>query len=283
MIAFNRYRNGMAALLLSGGLLTGGLSLANPGSAAQQPGTPVRSGLIAQATPGATDQTCDQGQDGVGNEDLAGQEASDATPGANNENGRAGDQADGGNEATGDEADPNGDQASEATAAATPGTLTDGSDLLPRATISVDQAIQAAQAAAQGALGQIELADSDGTLAFDVEIGNQDVVVDASNGSIISVDPRDSGSTGTDTCAGSDAADANATPGTLTEGQDLAGQATITVQQAIQEAQATATGNVGVVGLEDQNGTLVYTVTIGNQEITVDATTGAVLATDQGD
>lgn len=296
MFAFARHRNWLAAVLLSGGLLSGGLTVTGHGSAHQQASTPVPSGPTTQATPGASDQPCNEGQDGVGHEDPNTQDATNATPNAGNnagnEEGSAGEQdqtdtngeqADGSNEATSDESGPNDNQAGEATAASTPGTLTEGSDLLPQATISLDQAIQAAQAATQGTLGQVELTDSDGTLAFDVEIGDQDVLVDASNGSIISVEPRNSDSSGTDSCTGNDAAEANAAPGTLVEGQELAGQATISVQQAIDAAQKAATGNLGVVGLEDRNGTLVYTVKVGDQEVTVDATTGEVLATDQED
>ena len=275
MIAFNKYRNGLAALLLSGGLLSGGLAVANHGSATQSAGTPAPSGAVSRATPGVADQSCDQGQD-ANNEDGSTGEGQNG-----DRAGSDGEQADGGDETGTDESGPNGEQAADVNTAATPGALTEGADLLPQATISVDQAVQAARSAANGAVGQVELAESDGTLTYDVEIGNQDVVVNASDGSIISVDPRNSESGGTDNCAGSDEAGANATPGTLTEGQDLAGQATLTVQQAIQAAQATATGNLGAVGLEDQNGTLVYTVGIGDQEIAVDATTGVVLPGNQ--
>ena len=277
MIAFNKYRNGLAALLLSGGLLSGGLAVVNHNSAAQSAGTPAPSGAVSQATPGPADQPCDQGQDADNKDGSIGEGQNGDQAGSD------GEQADGGDETGKDDSSPDGEQAGDANTASTPGVLTEGGDLLPQVAISVDQAVQAARSAAPGSVGQVELADSDGTLAYDVEIGNQDVTVNAGNGSIISVDPRNSGSGGTDTCAGSDAEDANAAPGALTEGQDLAGRATISAQQAIQAAQGAATGTLGTVGLEDQNGTLVYSVAIGDQEIAVDATTGEVLPGEQED
>lgn len=106
--------------------------------------------------------------------------------------------------------------------------LDDGEDLLPQASITIDQAIAAAQTAvanprasdgdggtadnntdndhadgetndngdnqadgeandgpADGVVGEIDLEDYNGTLAFNVEIGAHDVKVDASNGAVL--------------------------------------------------------------------------------------------------
>ncbi|MER3437198.1 MAG: hypothetical protein C4346_06185 [Chloroflexota bacterium] len=71
--------------------------------------------------------------------------------------------------------------------------------------------------------------------------------------------------------------DASAAPGTLEDGKDLLSQASITVDRAIAAAQAAAQGPLGTVDLDRENGALVYHVHIGDQEVTVDATTGAVL------
>ncbi len=70
----------------------------------------------------------------------------------------------------------------------------------------------------------------------------------------------------------------NLQPGTLTEGQDLEPQAKVTVEQAVKTAQGAATGDLGTVELEQKGGTLVFEVTIGDQEVFVDATTGAVVS-----
>jgi uncharacterized membrane protein YkoI len=67
------------------------------------------------------------------------------------------------------------------------GTLDDGQDLLPLATISLEQAIATAQGAATGALGEVDLEYVDGTLAFNVDVGEHDVQVDAQTGDILAV------------------------------------------------------------------------------------------------
>jgi uncharacterized membrane protein YkoI len=71
------------------------------------------------------------------------------------------------------------------------GVLDDGKDLLPQAQITVDQAIAAGQSAASGPVGEIDLEQAHGRLVFNVDIGDKDVKVDASNGSIVTVDSDD--------------------------------------------------------------------------------------------
>ena len=66
-----------------------------------------------------------------------------------------------------------------------PGTLDDGKELLPQARLSVDQAVQAAQGAASGAVGEVDLEAFRGRLVFNVDVGDQDVKVDATTGEIL--------------------------------------------------------------------------------------------------
>jgi uncharacterized membrane protein YkoI len=73
------------------------------------------------------------------------------------------------------------------------GTLDDGASLLPQAGITLDAAVLAAQRAASGALGEVDLEYFGGRLVFNVDIGNQDVKVDASSGEVLSVDTDDEG------------------------------------------------------------------------------------------
>ena len=70
-------------------------------------------------------------------------------------------------------------------ASAGAGQIDDGAELLPQASITLDQAVAAAQTAASGDLGEIDLEDYQGRLAFNVEIGNSDVKVDAADGSVL--------------------------------------------------------------------------------------------------
>lgn len=274
MIAINRHQRWLTAVVLSGGLLTGGLMAVPHGSAGQATATPS-TGSSMQATPGTAGDQCDNTQDAGGeNGDNGGTGQQDLAGTAEQEDSGSGDATDGESGADGTQGD-NADEAS-----ATPGALTGGQDLLARATISLADATQAAQGAATGDLGAVELEEVNGTLVFRVEVGGQEVLIDAANGTVVSIEAGDQSENTGDGCSEGDAAEANAVPGTLVEGQDLASGATITVEQAITAAQAAATGDLGVVGLEDQNGTLVYTVKIGGQEVTVDATTGAVVSTE---
>ena len=74
---------------------------------------------------------------------------------------------------------------------ARPGTLDDGKDLLPQTSVSLAAAIATAQQAAAGALGQVDLEHFRGGIVYMVDIGNQEVRVDAATGKVVAVDPRD--------------------------------------------------------------------------------------------
>lgn len=71
------------------------------------------------------------------------------------------------------------------------GTLDDGQDLLPLAQISIAEAVQAAQAAASGPIGEVDLEYLGGTLVYNVDVGRHDVKVDASSGQVLAVDLDD--------------------------------------------------------------------------------------------
>jgi uncharacterized membrane protein YkoI len=71
------------------------------------------------------------------------------------------------------------------------GTLDDGAAFLPEASISVEDAIAAAQGAAEGAVGEVDLENYRGELVFIVDIGWNDVVVDATSGEVLGVEVDD--------------------------------------------------------------------------------------------
>ena len=71
------------------------------------------------------------------------------------------------------------------------GALDDGAGLLPQADISLDQAIQAAQGAAAGAVGEVDLEYAGGVLVFNVDVGAYDVKVDAGSGIVLAADTDD--------------------------------------------------------------------------------------------
>jgi hypothetical protein len=71
--------------------------------------------------------------------------------------------------------------------------------------------------------------------------------------------------------------EAQVAPGTIDDGKELLPQAKITLEQAIQAAQGSRSGDLGEVDLEHYKGRLVFNVDIGDHDVKVDATTGAVL------
>ena len=75
--------------------------------------------------------------------------------------------------------------------AASPSRLDDGKDLLSKATITEQEAIKAAQSAATGALNEVDLEYADGKLVYTVDVGSNDVKVDAANGNVVAVDQDD--------------------------------------------------------------------------------------------
>ena len=82
-------------------------------------------------------------------------------------------------------------EAEDDDAQAPSGTLDDGKELLPQAGITIEAAIAAAQSAATGPVGEVDLEHANGRLVFNVDIGDKDVKVDASDGSIVSADSND--------------------------------------------------------------------------------------------
>lgn len=68
-----------------------------------------------------------------------------------------------------------------------------------------------------------------------------------------------------------------------TENQILAGGATITADEAKLAAEAQLGGSADSVKLENENGTTVYEVRIGDKEVKIDANDGSVLKVEQGD
>jgi uncharacterized membrane protein YkoI len=79
----------------------------------------------------------------------------------------------------------------EVEASVAAGTLDDGADLLPQASISLDAAIAAAHGAASGAIGEVDLEYVGDVLVYNVDIGTHDVKVDAGSGAVLSVDAED--------------------------------------------------------------------------------------------
>ncbi|MFC1924572.1 PepSY domain-containing protein [Chloroflexota bacterium] len=79
----------------------------------------------------------------------------------------------------------------QASAEVIPGNIDDGEDLLPQASITLEEAIAAAQAAESGALGEVDLEYYEGALVFNVDIGEWDVKVDASDGTVLGKESDD--------------------------------------------------------------------------------------------
>jgi uncharacterized membrane protein YkoI len=72
-----------------------------------------------------------------------------------------------------------------------PGSLDDGKDLRSQARVSLKQAVANAQTAAAGDLGQVDLERYEGRVVYTVDVGDQEVHVDATTGRIDGITPRD--------------------------------------------------------------------------------------------
>ncbi len=127
--------------------------------------------------PTPADQACDQQDESDDAAEAASKEAD-----TDNVEEQCGDQ---------NEADDGGDAAEENEVQAAPGEIDDGRELLPQAGITLDQAIAAAQSAASGPVGEVDLEHRQGKLIFNVDVGDKDVKVDAANGSVLAVDADD--------------------------------------------------------------------------------------------
>jgi uncharacterized membrane protein YkoI len=65
------------------------------------------------------------------------------------------------------------------------GRIDDGADLLPQARLTIAEAVRAAQTAASGKIGEIDLEHYGGRLVFNVDVGAKDVKVDAATGDVL--------------------------------------------------------------------------------------------------
>jgi uncharacterized membrane protein YkoI len=65
------------------------------------------------------------------------------------------------------------------------GRLDDGADLLPQAKLTQAEAVAAAQTAASGRIGEVDLEHYRGRLVFNVDVGAADVKVDAATGEVV--------------------------------------------------------------------------------------------------
>src|SRR5262249_30294351 len=71
-----------------------------------------------------------------------------------------------------------------------PGSLDDGKDLLPQTKITLAEAVAKAQQAATGPLGQVDLKQRAGRVLYVVDVGDQEVSVDAGDGVIAGIGPQ---------------------------------------------------------------------------------------------
>jgi uncharacterized membrane protein YkoI len=127
--------------------------------------------------------------------------------------------------------------------------------------ISADAAVEIAQTAASGAVESLDIKQRRGRAVYDIEVGETDVIVDATDGSIVRVESDDD-----DDDDWTDINDRQTpVPG-------------ISFGDAIRAAEEATTGTVDEVELDYERGHLIYTVEIGKNEVIVDAADGTVLS-----
>jgi uncharacterized membrane protein YkoI len=74
---------------------------------------------------------------------------------------------------------------------AKPGSLDDGKNLLPQTKVTLSQAVAVAQQAASGQLGQVDLEHYNGGIVYMVDVGANEVRVNATDGTIAAISPHD--------------------------------------------------------------------------------------------
>ncbi|RDW22319.1 hypothetical protein CWR48_01025 [Oceanobacillus arenosus] len=156
-------------------------------------------------------------------------------------------------------------------------------ELAKQATVTKEAATQTALDQVPGTVGNVELEDEDGTIVYSIEVTAQDgtqqeVKVDATTGEVTKVEAAEADDEEAD---GEEADDDQSQA-------ELAKQATVTKEAATQTALDQVPGTVGDVELEDENGTIVYSIEVTaqdgtQQEVKVDATTGKVVNVENDD
>jgi uncharacterized membrane protein YkoI len=74
---------------------------------------------------------------------------------------------------------------------AKPGSLDDGKELRSQTKVTLARAVAAARQAQSGQLGQVDLEHFGGRIVYSVDVGESEVKVDAADGSIAGIVPRD--------------------------------------------------------------------------------------------
>lgn len=74
---------------------------------------------------------------------------------------------------------------------AQPGSLDDGKELRSQTSVSLATAVSTAREVAHGAFGQVDLEHFRGRIVYTVDIGDNEVRVDAGNAKVVAISPRD--------------------------------------------------------------------------------------------
>jgi uncharacterized membrane protein YkoI len=74
---------------------------------------------------------------------------------------------------------------------AQPGALDDGKELVGQTSTALPTAVATARQVASGALGQVDLEHFRGRIVYTVDVGDQEVRVDAGSGEVVEISPRD--------------------------------------------------------------------------------------------
>ena len=151
--------------------------------------------------------------------------------------------------------------------------------LAKQAKITQDEAINAALEKVPGTVEEVELEDEKGTIVYEIELVSTDgteheVEVDAQTGEVLKVEADDDDEENEEEDSQNQA--------------ELAKQAKITEDEAINTALEKVPGTVNEVELEDENGTMVYEIEVlstdgTEQEVKVDAQTGEVIKVEAND
>ena len=150
-------------------------------------------------------------------------------------------------------------------------------ELAKQAKVTEEAAIKIALEQIPGTVEEVELEDENGTIVYEIEIRaedgtEQEVEIDATTGEVVKVEAEDDEEEGDDEQSQA----------------ELAKQAKVTEEAAIETALGQVPGTVEEIKLEVEDGKIVYDIDViaedgTKQEVKVDATTGKVVKVEHED
>lgn len=150
-----------------------------------------------------------------------------------------------------------------------PVVVDDGKQIESTTNISVEEAVTIALNHANGKVDDVDIKQRGSDVFYDIEVGDTDVLINATDGSVIRIDRDDD--------------DDDDKRGDTSSGKASQFGNIISTDEAIAIARTVASGDVREIELDEDDGRLEYEIEIGNYDVEIDAHTGEILDVDHDD